>query len=132
MSKKTQANAALGDSESYEVTAPINLAQLVEEIKDRVGKGVKVNAFLKCEDIDQIASKERPALLFVSPASLDGRTVRAVINTHVPTAHVPVVPVAPALIDATPVASAAMDKLRAGKTLTTAEISAVLGALIPS
>ena len=107
-------------SKPYEITKPIDLGVLISEISERVGE--KVEAATSLESIDHVPSQDRPALLFVNPASLDGNIVLEVVDAHVVPVRVSALPVV------SPVVAAAMKKLKTGKTLTTAEISAILGA----
>jgi hypothetical protein len=70
-----------GDSMTFEVTSEIDTYQLEQEISERVGKQVHVALEVP---LGQIASKEHPATLYVSPGTVDGRTVRGAIVSHVP------------------------------------------------
>jgi hypothetical protein len=115
-----------GDCESYKITSPINLSQLQAEIVERVDQPIRM--VLSVDDIDHVPSEEHPAALLVSPESLDGRTVRGAIDSHKPKVAAAPVPTVSPIVDATPLVAAAIEKLRAGETLTTREISAVLEA----
>ncbi len=70
-----------GNSIHLAVTREINVSQLQEEISQRTRSEVEVA--LKVDDISHIASKDRPATLFVSPGSLNERVVQTVIENHV-------------------------------------------------
>lgn len=118
-----------GDSKSFEVTSEVDTAQLQKEISQRVGKQVQVALVI---EFGKIASEANPGTLFVHPESVDGRSVRGVIESHTPRRSAPVaVPEAPSISDsADPEVQQAAAKLAEGKTLTTAEISAVLKAIL--
>jgi hypothetical protein len=109
-----------GDSMSFDVTSPIDISQLQEEISEKVGE--QVQAVLSVEDIDHTISVGRPAVVFVHPKSLDGRTVRGAITSHVP--------IVPVTNEVSTEITAALEKLASGATLTTAEISLVLTLLV--
>jgi hypothetical protein len=120
-----------GDCDSFEVTSPIEIVQLQNEIITRTG----VEAVMICltyDGPDAVISTEHPGTLFVAPKSLDGRTVRGAIETHVPAPAVPQVLPVPATPEVviTPDLAPIIEKLSAGKTLTTAEISLLLTALV--
>lgn len=114
-----------GKGESIEVTRPINVSQLKNEITARVGQEVQI--VLSVTDIDHVASPEHPAMLFLLPGNLNKQDVDEVIGAHVPIVVPAAVPVPTELPAET---AAVMRKLNDGKTLTTAEITTLLKSIV--
>lgn len=104
-----------GDSMTFEVTSEIDTYQLEQEISERVGKQVHVALEVP---LGQIASKEHPATLYVSPGTLDGRTVRGAIVSHTPVVADPTE------------REVLIKKLTDGETLTQDDIAAALKLLL--
>jgi hypothetical protein len=107
-----------GTSNSFEVTHPVDTIQLQGEIKAQVGQEAQVA--LSVDHFGHVPSPEQSAVVFVSPKGLDESAIREVIESHVPTVS-PEPDSEMAAID---------QKLRDGKTLTTAEISTVLRSMM--
>lgn len=112
-----------GDSKTFEVTSEINVEQVQREISERLGRQVRVALTI---GLGEIASKDKPGVLFVSPADIDGRTVRGVVESHKPRKVLPPTPAHPAngpLVPNTPDVAAAREKLAEGGRLTSTEVS---------
>lgn len=123
-----------GDSQQFEVDKALDLGRLQDEISHRVG--VEVEVVLSYDKGMDHVSGDHPGVLFVHPGAVDKRAVTSVIATHrAQTFGEDAEPVQPA---PTPVADVTSDpalsdilaKLDDGKTLTTADLTKVIGALL--
>lgn len=121
-----------GKSKRFEITTPINLGQLQDEIEEALGFEVRLasSAPRPFED----ASEDNLLTLFVdADEDVDGRTVRGAIDSHRPSDPTATVPEAkaPAKVgDLDEDTQAAIAKLGEGETLSTKEISKVLKVLL--
>jgi len=73
-----------GEGKTLAVTKPVNAAQLLEEVYDRLGDHQKYNVVLASERDPGELSEEHPGTLHVHPADADMRKVRGVVESHVP------------------------------------------------
>lgn len=73
-----------GEGKTYEVTKPINPAQLIDEVYDRLANRQKYQVVIHVVDFDKEVSKDNPATIHVHPADADMRTVRGAVESHVP------------------------------------------------
>ena len=126
----------LGNSIRLAVTKEINVSQLQDEIAARTRAPVQV--VLTTDGPEHIASKETPATLYASPASLNEKVVQAVVDSHVARqVGRPPQGVDPASVttgfnaDSLPQeAQALIEKLKDGDTLKTSESSNLLRAIL--
>lgn len=70
-----------GNAVRVVVTKPIDVGRIQEELTRRTRAEVQVA--LQTDDIDHIASENRPATLSVSPGNLSPRVVQEVVDAHV-------------------------------------------------
>lgn len=68
-----------GDSKTFQVTKPVNLCQLLDEINAALDFRVQMIMSGPSEP-----SEDDPATLYVSPGQVDGRTVQGKIKGHDP------------------------------------------------
>lgn len=121
-------------SKRFEVTEPFDLTTLVEAITSAVEEeDVQVAACVP--DLSAPVSAENPAVIFVVPSSVDGRTVRGVLDTHlVPEPETPTEPAPepPPLLPSEPSddVADARDRLRDGETLSVEDLSLLLRAIL--
>lgn len=73
-----------GQGKTLAVTKPVNVAQLLEEVYDRLGDHQKYNVVLVSEHDTGDFSEAQPGTLHVHPADADMRKVRGVVESHVP------------------------------------------------
>lgn len=73
-----------GEGKSLLITKPVNVAQLLEEVYDRLGDHQKYNVVLSSELDTEDFSEAHPGTLHVHPADADMRKVRGVVESHVP------------------------------------------------
>jgi hypothetical protein len=124
-----------GDCVSVAVTKQINLAQFQEEIAEQIGREVQVA--LVGLGLGEIASKDRPGLLYVSPKSVGTRALTEAVERHIADDDLLPSPQADggssgpsvSLDDLSKEAQAALAKANDGKTLTTAELTHVVTSL---
>lgn len=76
-----------GEGKSLVVTKPVNAAQLIEEVYDRLGDRQRFQVVLQDSGDGQPYSESNPATLHVFPADVDMRTVRGAVESHVLDAH---------------------------------------------
>lgn len=111
------------DAKEFEVTAPLDVSQFKAELEAKVG--FEVHIALVQEDPFTPTSEDSPGVLFVSPESIDGRTVHGLIQTHEvdPDFH---------MTEADKTKRALREKIAAGEALspqeTTQALSVLLGA----
>lgn len=109
------------DSAVFEVTKPIMLVQLQDEIEAKVGESVMVSSSQR--DPDSEPSESNPLFLVVAPESLDGRSVRGVINSHIPNRDY-------GLSADAKENKSLVEKINAGQTLSPEEVTQALRMLI--
>lgn len=73
-----------GDAKSMVVTKNVNMNQLVAEIDERLGDRAKYQVIAEIADHRALVSEANPLTLHVHPSEVDMRTVRGVVESHVP------------------------------------------------
>lgn len=68
-----------GDSKTFQVTKPVNLCQLLDEINAALDFTVQV-----IMTGPSVPSEDNPGTLYVSPGTIDGRTIAGKIKGHDP------------------------------------------------
>lgn len=108
------------DAKHFEIKTPVNVAQLQDELRERLGTEVFL---VVSSEHDEPISEDNPGFLFVSSGDVDGRTVHGAVETHQP--------------DAMYGASASNQelvklrkRLAEGKALTAAELTDALAVLL--
>lgn len=76
-----------GEGKSMTVTREVNPSQLLDEVYDRLGDRSHYNVALQVKEWGLPVSEANPATLHVHPASVDMRTVRGAVESHVPDPH---------------------------------------------
>lgn len=121
-----------GDAKQFEVDKAVDVPRLQSEISRRVGVAVQI--VLSYPEGYDTCSQEHPGVLFVHPGSVDARTVTSVLATHRPPDSgqpdpAPSEPQTPSVAQ-DPALASIVAKLTEGKTLSTADLTKVIGALL--
>ena len=120
-----------GDCVSVETTKQINLAQFQEEISEQAGREVSIA--LGGLGLGEIASKGKPGVVYASPKSIGERALREAYERHHADDSLleqPKQQTSTVTLDLSDEAEKALEKAHDGKTLTTAELTSLVTALV--
>lgn len=73
-----------GEVKTIEVTKDVNVHQLLHEVEERLGDRDKFQVVLNLEDDRAPVSESNKLQIHVHPTDVDMRTVRGVVESHVP------------------------------------------------
>lgn len=111
-----------GEVKTLTVTTDVNVAQLMDEVDDRLGDPERYQVVARLEDDESPVSKKNPLILYVH-GDADMRTVRGVVESHEKDEHY-------GLSDEEREINSLREKLRSGKDLPAAELNKLLRAIL--